>query len=320
MFFVKNLQIISLSVVFSMFSSLVSANDESVKKLLNKMVSSLSQSNYQAYLTHEQQGRLNSLQVNHSVFDGVEYEKIVFLNGKEQALVRSGRTKDCVTLGAYFLQGGTLKSRQGAISSLFSHYYIKIIGRDRVADRSAWLLDISPMQPDRYGYYLSLDEETALPLKLVIKTPQKRYIERFNFVRLDTDIVFDKSSFFDDQNAVKLEADTSVCAGNNSPVKSPSPMRPQWLPSGFVLADQKLTESGVHVETYTDGLGTFSIFVEAMTDQSATAKDDQPFSEAHRGATYILTTTVPRGTHSWNISVVGEIPPSAARQITLSMR
>ena len=293
------------------------ADELTARALLKKMVSALQNQSFQGNFTYEQDGKLHSIQMAHAVIDGVKYEKVYFLNGKKRELVRSGRVEGCETVGEFLFKGGSIKLPGGAVTDLLKHYSTRVVGKDRIADRYAWVIDIQPRDDHRYGYVLSVDEQTGLPLKAVVKVPGQKILERFSFVNIDVPASLKKNDFMVDASATNQQE----CLAQNLPVRAQSPLQPGWLPQGFVLSGYQKTASGAHVQTYTDGLSFFSIVVESQQSMVAAPEGSQlTQAEAHRGATVVLMTSIPRENYAINLSVVGEIPVKVARKVTLSMR
>jgi sigma-E factor negative regulatory protein RseB len=83
------------------------------------------------------------------------------------------------------------------------------------------------------------------------------------------------------------------------------------LPSGFVLSSYKANRStGKETWVYTDGLATFSIFI----DSSEVSKNFPPV-QATLGTTVAVLNKVNLNNTQYAITVVGEIPTLTAQQI-----
>ena len=139
-------------------------------------------------------------------------------------------TADHMILGAQWL------NEAGRESSLRDHYVMTVVARERVAGREAWSLDITPKDEFRYGYFMSLDAETGLPLKLSLKTANNEVmLERLNFVHLETGVEFQREDF-ELSHSKHLQTDLSDCVSKvGRMVVGKSPLRPTWVPPGFVL-------------------------------------------------------------------------------------
>ena len=73
------------------------------------------------------------------------------------------------------------------------------------------------------------------------------------------------------------------------------------------------------METYTDGVSSFSVFVkQGGTAKLAEGQINQGVSS--HGASMALITSLSKGGQTQHISVIGEIPLPAAQKISLSVK
>ena len=183
------------------------------------------------------------------------------------------------------------------------NYDYSVRGRNRVAGRVVDLLRVLPKDQYRYGFTLGLDQETGLMLFAVVRSP-KRILERVQFTSLN----------ISSPPASEPPADKPSC--KDLQVTSESPLAPTWVPNGFTLAAYTYSEKTGHVETYTDGLVSFS-----LTVQNRLAKSKEALQgEAQRGATVIKLALVAVENAPVQITIVGEIPPGTANRILRSVR
>ena len=87
-----------------------------------------------------------------------------------------------------------------------------------------------------------------------------------------------------------------------------------WLPNGFTMATADIrrkieTDSTVSILMYSDGLASFSIFVEELPDSGAAQMISQ------HGATVAVTHMLETGDGNYLVTLVGEIPLATAQQI-----
>jgi sigma-E factor negative regulatory protein RseB len=170
----------------------------------------------------------------------------------------------------------------------------------------ARVLQVIPKDPYRYGYFLSIDEETGLVLKSWLIDENAHPLERYQFISLDLnpDVAQLKAQVLTHQH--KAAADVTPC--NPKEVTKPAGWNITWVPEGFVFAGRRNLTSGQTMLMYTDGLTTFSIFIEATSSFV-------PEGVGKRGATlaYMSRLSVKDIVH--RVSVVGEIPVAAAAKI-----
>lgn len=309
-------------VVIGVFCSAIAAAgstraNSDAQLLLGQMANAVKASNYRGLFLYEQNGQVNTIHINHGVIQDKEYESIYFMNGERRSLVRSGPSLRCDTLGGYLFKGGGLGRSQGGMSRLSDYYEASIIGQDRVANREAWVIELTPRDDYRLGYIFVLDKATHLPLKSMIKADDNSVLERFQFVDFTTEFE-PKVEDYEVPFGVEIELAETVCEDRAEFDSTAAALKPGWIPDGFVLANYERLNDFSELEYYTDGLSSFSVVVERMPVDLAV--DTITHAEARRGASFVLVTLIPKSDHTISVSVIGEVPPAVARRITLSMR
>ena len=80
---------------------------QSLQALFAKMSRVSHNLNYQGSFTYEHQNTstLQGFRVSHWVDEGVEHERLLYLNGPEREIVRHGQALDCFSPGDQLLQG-----------------------------------------------------------------------------------------------------------------------------------------------------------------------------------------------------------------------
>lgn len=289
-------------------TSSASNSPPSVAFLLNKMSQEAARTQYRGSFTYQNQTSINlqSFTIEHWVANGVEHDRLVFLNGPEREILREGQPVDCKPMGDKLLQGHFSQMGQ-SLAKLDELYQFEIRGQERVAGRLARVLQVIPKDPYRYGYLLSIDEETGLVLRSWMIDENARPLERYQFVsiELNPDLTDAKKQkvFARAHHAMAM-----VTPCNPMELGTPIGWRVAWLPPGFAFAGQRKLENGQDMLMYTDGLTTFSIFLEP-------APALIPEGIGQRGATLAYMTRLMHNNIAYRISVVGEIPAAAATKI-----
>ena len=104
----------------------------------------------------------------------------------------------------------------------------------------------------------------------------------------------------------KALADITPC--NPLDIGQPDAWQVAWVPQGFAFAGQRKLANGQTMLMYTDGLTTFSIFIEPTTSFI-------PEGVGQRGATLAYMSRLVLKDTNYRVSVVGEIPVAAAAKI-----
>ena len=299
-------------------SPLVLSQDE-INELFLRMSKAGKTLSYRGAFTYEYGGMLEALQIVHGVVDDVEYELIRHLNGPKREFVRTNSELGCNTVGHHLITGGIIDG-----SAMASGYQFLLRGEDRVAGRNIVVLHAQPKDDYRYGFTLGIDKETGLLLTSIVTSAEQKVLERLQFISLDVGIELPKNTFSLGEPYRKV-VDSSNCGVE---VVRRSVWRPAWIPKGFVQSAYKYSATDGHIETYTDGFASFSVFVKDATmqstlrEQGAGVKLEQGL--AQRGATVAMMSMVEQAGaeqagESLHVTVVGEVPSATARKISRSI-
>lgn len=284
---------------------------QDVARLLQKMATVPQTLNYLGSFTyqHKDNPSLQSFRILHWVEDGIEHERLQHLNGPAREFVRDGKELGCNTLGAQLLQGKI--SQLGAnLARLDQLYKFEIRGPERVAGREATALLALPLDQFRHSSLLSIDNETGLVLKSWLVDESARPLERYQFI--DLDLSPDVESL--KQPLAKIHKNASIQAEcNPETLKQPEHWQLGWIPPGFAFVGQRQVRQKIDMLMYTDGLTTFSVFVEQ-------AEGVVPEGVAQRGATLAVMDDLSYQGKIYRITVVGEIPVVTAQKIAQSIR
>ncbi|WP_439133851.1 MucB/RseB C-terminal domain-containing protein [Pseudomaricurvus sp.] len=301
-------------VAISVVSPRVGAAQESVavSGLLSEMSRALREMDYRGLFTYEFGGALQTLRVTHRVMDGEEYENVEFLNGPSRRVERNGRQVECLSPADEVLRG-LLPSLNSELTQnyegLQQHYQFYIRDDERIAGRLATVLQIVPRDDYRYGYTLSIDKKTSLPLGSMTFTSRRKVLERLQFASLDLDV--------DDSWVGAVGATTDIQRPEIEPCDTEQQQMPWtlgWLPAGFVSAGNSTLPDVGDVQLYTDGLSAFSVFLEPM------GKNVAAQGKAQRGATVAYMQQHVFNGKPYTVTVVGEIPAVTAQRIAGSLR
>lgn len=291
-----------------------------VEDLLARMASATRQLDYRGLFTYEYGGSQETLRVSHSVENGSEFESLEHLTGPAREILRLGRDVDCQYIGDQLLSGrARLLSSNYASLEHFYHFYVR--GLDRIAGREAWVLDVVPRDQFRYGYSLAIDRESGLLLRSLLVGRNKKILERFQFVELELGpvAVASMASAGADKTLARVSSSRRVVEHSLSECNLSQPPEAEvwharWLPEGFVLTGQerkKLDAEGAwrDVLMYTDGLTSFSVFIEPVAAVAALE------GRAQRGATAVYLSRLQVGDEYYRVTTVGEIPMQAAQRV-----
>ncbi len=288
------------------------ANEDSaqVRQLLGRMSEAVRELDYRGLFTYEYGGSLETLRVVHAVKDGVEYERLEHLSGPEREIVRSGQSVDCLNPGDQLLRGRLRNLGVKADLDGFYHFYLR--GEERVAGREALILQAVPKDKYRYGYTLSIDKQTGLPLKSLLIGNKKRVLERFQFVELELGPMLGEEDYQPVSPRYRV-AEHALSPCNPEGNEVPKRWQTTWLPDGFVFSGQRQPSGQGDMLMYTDGLTAFSVFIEPLKSKVMIE------GRAQRGATVAYMAQLVRNQVPYRVTVVGEVPAVTAQRVASSI-
>ena len=289
------------------------SKNSSAMAWLNRTARAIWQENYIGTYNYMRGSTFDTIHIVHLYEAGKEKERLFNLNGELREVLREDGEVIChhpktdasmtepfphspVYIGPfspYFLK---------RISSSQNLYRFAFHGDDRIAGRKAIKLHISPRNNDRYGYRLWLDRETGLLLQSYL-VDRNKVKEVFQFTQIDIGV-----DITEEDVALSLEDETvshRLTLEVQNKIEKPV-WKVAWLPDGF----RPLHIRGNRLH-FTDGLATFSVFVE---NRNATSL---PEMTTILGGTVLITRRLKQPASQ--VTVVGEVPIATARRVAESV-
>lgn len=279
---------------------------------LERMADAVENLSYEGTFVHTPGDKtLEQMRIVHEVVDGKVYEKLTAIgNGRE--IVRNDGEVRCTIDGGEPIIVDSYESPLRASlpaprDDLHEYYRFQALGTETVAGRSARVIEVLPRDGYRYGHTLWLDEATAMPLRSAVIDSARNVIEDVMFVTID----------------IKESAAPVTVAPSRAQQRSPASRSAQvdsgaWqaseLPAGFQLTVARTNTDGELAQehyVYTDGLATVSVFVERADEQAEPLTAVSTLGSAHA---YVTTVD------GYQITAVGEVPPSTVEMIGASLR
>ena len=252
----------------------------------------------------------------HMVIDGVERERIAHLGGARREILRTGgKVSYVVPRGdrsfalAADLPTGPYPRLFMRSDNLSDYYRFNISGRDRVIGRPTVCLEVHPLDGNRYGYLLWLDEATGLLLRSELRDADGTHLERVQFKSLRLGDSVAVEALRPESSGVVVQPPAEAGEGHASTTE-PVNWNIDWVPTGFRMTDVRTHDEasdGVHA-MFSDGLATFSLFTEPAPQSPAGGV------YSRNGATVLLSHLTGEG-GDYLITVVGEVPPETAQRI-----
>jgi sigma-E factor negative regulatory protein RseB len=273
---------------------------------------------------------LATIRVVHTVTNGVQRERLVHMNGAPREILRTGDDVECIlqpgdemlALESSIPSGPFARAFSSDLEGVSDYYTLSLHGIDRVANRQAVRLAVTPRDVQRYGFRLWIDQETGLLLRSELVDMKGTKLEIFEFATVKIGEPIGEQDLLPEFGAGALKTRLSLkSTQSEAPAgKRRANWEAHWVPDGFTMAswDIRSTPSSTKsIDTlmYSDGLAVFSVFIEDMPENASTSL------VSHSGATVAVSEVIkgPKDGHHL-VTVVGEIPTATAQKIAQSIR
>jgi sigma-E factor negative regulatory protein RseB len=286
---------------------------------LERMNRALHELDYEGRFVYQHGQTLEAMYLAHRVADGQERERLVSLTGVPREVIRDNDAVTCVVKGEDAQVDRRPAARQfGPLmpiqpDRLAGLYRFELGGVERVAGRSGQSLSILPHDDLRYGYWLILDQEHALPLAAATLGPDGQRISQLLFteLRVGDELSEPAPTLGDEQPGMR----------RTLPRHEPqAQLHARWrfedVPEGFVNTSYRRKLMGpddheVEHFIFSDGLATVSVYVEEDLGGSS-----QTAGVSRLGAMAALRQ--PLG--NYQLTAVGEIPERTLQRFLAGMR
>ena len=313
-------------IVLSLCPIVVNA-ENSPQLWLERMQLAVEELNYQGTLVHMTPGHAEQFRVYHRVDTEGATERLVLVDGEGAEIIRTRDEVICIfpnkqsvvveSRQSSHAGPGPLRANLPAFSdTLLNHYELSSLTDDRVAERSAVVIQITPRDQYRYGYRLWLDHETAMPLKSqLIGEDASMPLEEIRFISIS----------LPDQvtaEAVQSAIDTTsfqVARHEKAPRQNREDgevinWRAREVPPGFMLSVARYeymegNSPRMHL-VYTDGLASVSVFLDV-----GVAASEQVEGLSNMGAASAYSVM----NNGFLVTAMGEVPPITVENIATSM-
>lgn len=303
-------------------------------ELLERMSRSGVMVSHQGMATLQRDGDMRVLQIHRNTEGNATTDTLTLLTGQNARIVRSEHSESCVHPGHTLLR---LREGEGNMCGVAVHYRLALESGDRVAGRNTQRIIAQPRDMYRYAHVLEIDAETAQLLKITTLTADGRPLEQFQYASLALEgalsVGKDTTGGTEpDSMPGNARSHTSAHPGNGDdhgddansggiPATERRPelerdwkpdWTPEWLPAGFVPT--QTTPDGMR-QTYTDGMASFSVFVEPV-NQTLQAGE----GAVREGSTLAYTRGMAIAGSMVLVTVIGEVPVNTARIVADSVR
>ncbi len=333
-----------LCLVNNAFSAPVSETQAQSTAWLHKMEQALDQQSFSGRFVHVTGNKVKSLQLLHTHINGDTYERLTHLDGPKVEIIRQGEKIYC-----YFPGHATLLLNQPAkpearlntspvsrnlnlpIAAIEARYQLSQLSEDRIAGLAAIPIRLKPRDIHRYQYEFWLEANSGLLIKSSISNDKSEVLENFEFTQLELNANLGPSDFNTEKsianpptnNKPTVNENTSATTNTSPSIAMRQAALPdwkvQWLPDGFVQTTMQIDSpqqphNPLAMKLFTDGLATFSIFIESLPATS------ELLPSTTQGATLSTSRWLNEKDHRYAATLMGEIPMQSAKKIIDSIQ
>lgn len=273
--------------------------------------------NFRGRFVYVRGNHMESMQVVHAVFDGVEHERLSHLDNTAAEVIRRGNETISIHPDARVTRfdtvtaGGPFRAFAASDDNLVQYYEVRRAAPSRVAGHSAEFVEIVPRDMHRYGYRLWVDHQTRLPLRYEVVNRRGQALESVEFIDIEFGISVPRALF---DTPTGIAGAVTLLRSTGAPMPT---VAPSWLPPGFRATGSQTQQNGEFESsavTYSDGLAAFSFFVEK------TGPDAKPMGRQIGPTVAVSGVLAAAGAGRFRVTLVGEVPAGTAVKVIESAR
>jgi sigma-E factor negative regulatory protein RseB len=295
-----------------------SGGERTVTEWLTRMHDASRQRNYVGtFVVTSSSGSMSSSRIWHACDGQRQVERVESLSGERRSTFR----KDDEVL-TFLPETRTVRSERRESLGLFpelmrpeesaipEYYAAQRMGADRVAGFEADVVQLTPKDPLRFGYRIWSEKKSGLVVKLQTLDDSGKVLEQaaFSELQLDAPVRMERLAQMmavpEGWRVEKTDAVKTTAAAEGWALKAAVP--------GFKpMNSYKRPSEGVLQWTFSDGLASVSLFVEAYDRQRHVQE-----GALASGATHTLTRRVGP---DWWVTAVGEVPEQTLKAFAASL-
>lgn len=288
---------------------------------VQKMSDAMRNLNYRGNFVYMHENQLESMQIEHYRDEQGEKERLLSLNGEAREVIRDNQNLTCIWPSSRQIVIDL--SRKNSYSPIFipediarleKFYSMNLLGMDRIAGEETMVVHIEPRDQYRYGIMFWINRENGLMMKSSLIGEDKREIEQVMFTRLQ---LLDPGEKFVFDSLPRLDEGYSLVKyhrGGVNESQGDGGWQVDSVPGGFwreSMLRRELPESGQWVQqmVFTDGLASFSVFIERLNDETL-----------HGSSSMGAVNAFIRVFDDYSITAIGEVPAVTVRRVAESIR
>lgn len=292
-------------------------------KLVLDMSTAIRTLNYEGRFIHIRGNDIDAMSVIHSFSSKGEQERMLSLVGEAREIIRNDSLVTCIWPGSESVI--VSKSKPRKVLSAFdeslvdnSMYDLTLGDNDRVAGRTAFVVNVKPTDSMRYGYRFWIDTDTHMLLRSSVLDTDGSTAEQLMFTSIDFPQSIDVSRFDIEQDSNSLIQMFDEKAAALKELPTPNKVSFEGLPSGYVkqseaVRDMDVSDKPVSHVMVSDGMASVSVYVEYVVKAQ---QQTHTLGHSRMGAMNAFSHSLENAF----VTVVGEVPKHTVEAIALAVR
>ncbi len=271
--------------------------------------------NYKGIYISQNGQELKSVEITHALHGSEQFTRINLLDGNADEVLSHGKN---VVIYHKHDNNVVIQKREqqhlfpaifrGQISEIKKYYLLSFGMSERVAGRMTQRVNLIPKDSFRYAYNFWVDQETSLPLKMIISNIDKQILEQsaFNKIQFNTETNLEWFTPTLDSSKKYLIEESITKEINLNRFWTAKNIPPGFKEVNFMVSKM----SGINLvrnhSVYSDGLSYISLFVQPVRKGQKPKVGDLSFNATNISARYYK---------GYQIMAVGSVPIKAVRSL-----
>jgi sigma-E factor negative regulatory protein RseB len=271
--------------------------------------------NYKGIYISQHGQELKSVEITHALHGNEQFTRINLLDGNADEIFSQGDTAVI-----YHKRDNTIvvqkREQQHLFPAIFpkdinsiKKYYLLSFGKpDRVAGRITQNIVLTPKDDLRYAYHFWLDQQTSLPMKMIVQNLKKEVLEQsaFNKIQFVSSMGLDWFNPTVDLSKEYLMDDGLSKEINLNRFWKASNIPPGFKEVNFIASKMPGINMMSYHTVYSDGLSYISLFLQPVRKGQKPKTGDLNFDATNVAARYY---------NGYQIMAVGAVPLKAVRNL-----
>ena len=271
--------------------------------------------NYKGIYISQNGQELKSVEITHALHGSEQFTRINLLDGNADEVLSHGKN---VVIYHKHDNNVVIQKREqqhlfpaifrGEIAEIKKYYLLSFGISERVAGRMTQRVNLIPKDSFRYTYNLWLDQETSLPLKMIISNIDKEILEQsaFNKIQFNTEKNLEWFTPTLDSSKKYLIEESITKEINLNRFWVATNIPPGFKEVNFMVSKMSDMNLVRNHSVYSDGLSYISLFVQPVRKGQKPKVGDLSFNSTNVSARYFK---------GYQIMAVGSVPIKAVRSL-----